>query len=253
MGIKSQNFFRFLLFSTAVHALLFFTLPKGGRSADINNPPSSHLLRVNLAPSPEHITLNEALLPPTQKKWEKTPITDPQKNHKTIDNQTTKPVRGIHPRKPVLPPTKKTQPTLASSQQVKPNIILPDNHNPKNAARPAVEHQRATSAIRPPAYPSATDIQQIQKIIASKLHPHFVYPRLAQIKNWEGTVLLTLNLLGDGRINNVKLYKSSGHSILDQSALQTIKKATVFTEALKLSRGVMVELTLPIVFTLQES
>ncbi len=250
--MKNQTFFRFLLFSAAAHALIAFMLPEGSNSVDMGGPTPAHLLRMSLTSSPKHIVLNEDLLPPAQKKRENMLTEDSQKNHEITDIKKDRPANSVRPDKRALTSKQKRQPTINTPQRTEPDIAQLDNRNSENAVRLPVKHQRIANAIEPSVYPSPVEIQQIQKIISAKLHPHFVYPKLAQIKNWEGTVLLTMNLLGDGRINNVKLYKSSGYSILDRSALQTIKKATAFTEALKLSGGVMVELQLPIIFTLQE-
>ncbi|MCS6786221.1 MAG: TonB family protein [Thiobacillaceae bacterium] len=53
-------------------------------------------------------------------------------------------------------------------------------------------------------------------------NPALVYPRLAQRLGLEGTVILEVEVLPDGRPGRVRLRKSSGHSLLDQDAMTQI-------------------------------
>lgn len=55
-------------------------------------------------------------------------------------------------------------------------------------------------------------------------NPKPVYPLEARQKGFEGEVLLKVEVLPNGRVGEVELEKSSGHEILDQSAIDTIKK-----------------------------
>jgi TonB family protein len=51
-----------------------------------------------------------------------------------------------------------------------------------------------------------------------------IYPRLARKKGWEGTVLLKAKVEKDGMASQVKIEDSSGYSILDNSALYTVRE-----------------------------
>ena len=48
------------------------------------------------------------------------------------------------------------------------------------------------------------------------------YPQDAKKAGWQGTVKLSLNINYDGTLKEVKLLQSSGYSILDQAALETV-------------------------------
>lgn len=50
-----------------------------------------------------------------------------------------------------------------------------------------------------------------------------VYPEIARLRGYEGIVLIFAEILPNGRVGEVKIRKSSGYAILDQSALQAIK------------------------------
>ncbi|MFP3869933.1 MAG: TonB family protein [Syntrophobacteria bacterium] len=49
------------------------------------------------------------------------------------------------------------------------------------------------------------------------------YPRLAVRRGYEGTALLRVRVLEDGRVGAVEITESSGHRILDQSAREAVK------------------------------
>ena len=51
-----------------------------------------------------------------------------------------------------------------------------------------------------------------------------IYPRLAKDKGYQGEVILRVQLLSDGRVGEIKVKKSSGHEILDRSAIAAVKQ-----------------------------
>lgn len=50
-----------------------------------------------------------------------------------------------------------------------------------------------------------------------------VYPEIARVRGYEGIVLLSAEILPNGRVGEIKIRKSSGYAILDQSALRAVK------------------------------
>jgi TonB family protein len=55
-------------------------------------------------------------------------------------------------------------------------------------------------------------------------NPKPVYPQEAREKGYGGEVLLRVEVLSNGRAGQVEVKKSSGHEVLDQSALATVKQ-----------------------------
>lgn len=51
-----------------------------------------------------------------------------------------------------------------------------------------------------------------------------LYPRIARENGWEGTVLVRVAVQPDGRPESVQVRKSSGHAILDDAAIEAVKK-----------------------------
>jgi protein TonB len=77
---------------------------------------------------------------------------------------------------------------------------------------PATDNQQAKSKAR------------IISIIYKELSQHFIYPKLAQKRNWQGKVMLSLRVTANGKINNVQIKNSSGYSVLDQAAINSLIK-----------------------------
>ena len=49
------------------------------------------------------------------------------------------------------------------------------------------------------------------------------YPREAREHGWQGTTLLRVEVLSDGTVGKVEVAESSGHAILDESSVQTVR------------------------------
>ena len=65
---------------------------------------------------------------------------------------------------------------------------------------------------------------RVISVINNKLRQHFVYPKLAQKRNWQGKVLVSLQITENGDIKNIQLSQSSGYSVLDNAAMNSLRK-----------------------------
>jgi len=77
------------------------------------------------------------------------------------------------------------------------------------------------------------------------------YPQFAREQGWEGTVVLRIQVNQTGTVDSVETRKSSGFSILDESALQSVKTWT-FEPAKDGEIPIPVTVDLPIRFDLDE-
>lgn len=59
--------------------------------------------------------------------------------------------------------------------------------------------------------------------ISGLIHGRVYYPRIARTNNWQGRVLVHFVVGTDGKTSDVALRQSSGHQVLDESALATIR------------------------------
>jgi protein TonB len=76
------------------------------------------------------------------------------------------------------------------------------------------------------------------------------YPRIARSRGEEGRVLIRVSVLGNGRVGNAEVTKSSGHGSLDRAALKAVERWR-FEPALRAGKPVTATLTVPIVFRLE--
>ena len=67
-------------------------------------------------------------------------------------------------------------------------------------------------------------LAQIIGVIQKKIKHHFYYPKIAQVRNWQGTVVLTLIIEKTGEIKQISVAKSSGYDVLDHAALEVVNK-----------------------------
>lgn len=76
------------------------------------------------------------------------------------------------------------------------------------------------------------------------------YPEIARVRGYEGIVLVSAQILPDGRVGDVRIRKSSGYSILDRSAMQAVKPWK-FEPAKRAGNPFMAWVELPIRFILR--
>jgi TonB family protein len=78
------------------------------------------------------------------------------------------------------------------------------------------------------------------------------YPEIARARGYEGVVLISAQILPNGRVGEIKIRKSSGYAILDQWAIQAVKPWR-FEPAKKSGNPFTAWVELPIKFSLQNS
>ncbi len=84
--------------------------------------------------------------------------------------------------------------------------------------------------------PSATSLRPLKETVSSisqnhvisrlqqELKQYFYYPRLAQRKNIQGTVILGFAINPQGTLTNIRIVKSSGFAVLDMAAEDALQK-----------------------------
>lgn len=80
-------------------------------------------------------------------------------------------------------------------------------------------------------------------------NPPPTYPLMARRHGWSGTVLLRVQIDRVGKVDRVEVTQSSGHQLLDQSALKAVND-WLFQPATVNHRGVASEVLLPVQFKL---
>ena len=102
---------------------------------------------------------------------------------------------------------------------------------------------------------TAGDKSNLNTVIAYPLYRENAppaYPEIARVRGYEGIVLVSAEILPDGRVGNMKIRKSSGYAILDQSAIEAVKPWK-FEPAKKSGNPFTVWVELPIKFILNNN
>lgn len=159
--------------------------------------------------------------------------TTPSKSHPSPREIEEDP--NLPPIKPVEPSVKKP-PTKASEPRPAPRPPEPvpstPSRSPSSAPTPSRPSESsasssAASAARPaPAAPKADTAggaYEPAKANAAYLHnPRPEYPALAKRRQWEGKVILKVRVLASGQASQVSVATSSGHDLLDDSAVEAV-------------------------------
>jgi protein TonB len=126
-----------------------------------------------------------------------------------------------------------------------------------NAVEPAKIQQGVTltrtktEAKTSPIAPSEASLASIRQQVQTELARHFHYPNTAIRRNWSGTVEVIFRVEPDGRVYDVRMKKSSGRSVLDEAALQSMRKVERIPLDPQLKLAHAVELALPVIYRLQ--
>lgn len=114
-------------------------------------------------------------------------------------------------------------------------------------ADPAAPDEPAPGERAPPAAPIAEARYGVQGLN----NPKPPYPLAARRQGIEGRVLLAAHVRADGSCGDVKLKQSSGHSLLDRAALETVKRWR-FLPATRAGRAIDSWVDVPIRFRLED-
>lgn len=83
-----------------------------------------------------------------------------------------------------------------------------------------------------------------------RFNPRPPYPSRAQREGWEGNVLLRVQVSPSGKPGTIQVQKSSGHQLLDDAAIEAVKRWT-FTPATQGGVPISGWVTVPLSFRLQ--
>ncbi len=147
--------------------------------------------------------------------------------------------------------------------QEKPKTVIPASIQPsskkqrkhtKTVARPSPDRPKSTKRTRSSRAPKSPKVAAAAKVTTQAIplyykNPKPAYPTLARKRNWQGTVILSIMVLKNGAVGEVTIHKSSGHQMLDNSALRTVKYWR-FVPGMKNGKPVSMMVQVPIHFKL---
>ncbi len=156
------------------------------------------------------------------------------------------PTTHAHPPDALLTPTPTlllTPPEFHSLVEPSPRISVTD---PAEFLESLPRLQPAPSIAPAPAAPSSPTITA--PVPLRQASP--IYPALARRRGWEGTCHVTVHIDKSGRVTDAKVRTSSGHRVLDDAALRTIRRWT-FRPGTVDKLPASSEADVPVVFSLQ--
>jgi len=133
--------------------------------------------------------------------------------------QAEKPPEKPAPKKPEKPKPR-PMPKPAPQPESEPAPV------PETAASPATRaptEAPAASAPASPAAPSPAPFVEANYKSPTLHNPPTRYPRLALERQWEGTVTLRVRVLANGSAGEIRIERSSGHELLDESTIEQVR------------------------------
>jgi periplasmic protein TonB len=131
------------------------------------------------------------------------------------------PVPPKEAKKPDPKPVKRPKPKPEKSESVvkkaEPQKDEPETAPPAPSSAPAPTRDRATAPRNEPFTPASSNANYLN-------NPKPVYPGIARSRHWEGLVYLRVYVTSDGHAAEVDVQRSSGHEVLDESALEAVRK-----------------------------
>jgi protein TonB len=118
---------------------------------------------------------------------------------------------------------------------------------PSNMAHADSWREDETSSL-----PSETTVNNLRSLLRTELDKHFVYPPVARRNGWQGRVDIVVRFDYEGRLQALRIVRSSGHAILDQDALLTLQKIGTIPQARTWLRGYSYDTQLPVLYRLTE-
>lgn len=157
---------------------------------------------------------------------------------------------------PVAPPPPKKQPPSPRSKPARPvPAPLPIAAATVAMAEPPPAAIEAPPAPEPtptpppaPAPPAAIEAPRYNATYLNNPSP--AYPAASRRRGQEGRVLVRAEVLADGRCSRVELKQGSGHELLDQAALEAVRKWR-FVPARQGEQAVTAWVDVPIAFKLK--
>jgi protein TonB len=178
------------------------------------------------------------------------------------DFEAIKPLPLLKEKLPKKQPTGKKA-TITQKRKLPPKIkpkVKPPDKNPlekvssdhlapmKDADRPApADALSSISGSR--SNQASTSIRQFARPLY-KRNPPIKYPAYAKKRGYEGTVLLDVLVDASGTVEKIKLFKSSGHSILDKKAMSSVNQ-WLFEPAMKDNKKIRAWVRIPVEFSLK--
>jgi periplasmic protein TonB len=158
-------------------------------------------------------------LPPIVQKKPVRAIKKPEKKWTSVKSASAMQDRPAEPKKPAPPDQTPMPPPESASHETSIGNDEPLQLPQEEAETTAFDTAATGPASNKPALPSVFEAAQPEY---SK-NPPISYPKRARQRGYEGTVLLEVMVNRNGKVADLRILASSGYSILDSSAVNSVK------------------------------
>ena len=160
-------------------------------------------------------------------------INQPERIKEVISTPEPKPIRKIKPKE-----------LLPIKEIVKPEPITPIV-KPEPIALPKQNNNISPSAIK-------KSIESYSAKLTKSIARQKRYPRIAQMRGWQGEIIIDLKIDGQGNLIKAKIKKGSQFKILDTEGMNMVKRASPFPKPPKGLESKIFNVIVPISFKLQQ-
>ena len=152
-------------------------------------------------------------------------------------------------------PIKKVEPVQKIQKKITPiidkNATTVAQPVPKEVVAPAPAEVVSKTPNIVPQEQLTQYLESYSSLLANAIAKFKQYPKIAQMRGWQGTVIADLEIDSKGSVISVKIKKSSSYEVLDNEALEMIKKASPFPPPPDNLRGKNFNVLVPISFKLE--
>ena len=113
--------------------------------------------------------------------------------------------------------------TTTSPQKNTAPVIPEKTPAPVPAEKPAREISTADNSKQ-------INQEQVTTLLKTEFTKYFYYPKAARRRNYQGDLILSFIINDLGNIENIRVQESSGYKILDDAAIESIRKIKLNTQ-----------------------
>ena len=121
-----------------------------------------------------------------------------------------------------------TTPVMTEPPVIRQDAESVAQHTPVETTGESTAHSQAPAVQQTASLTASTkaDYGWLVKALLGRLDQLKNYPQLARINHWEGKVVLRAVIKDDGQVLMIDVHESSGRSILDDDAIETLRRAS---------------------------
>lgn len=148
------------------------------------------------------------------------PAVEPPPHVTQYQATPVEPLQAVQPEDPAPAPapTEAVAPAVAEIQPAEQPAIT----GPAEDAKPVEEERPLVAAGAAPI--PRIDFGWVRDAIWRRIVEMKHYPRQARLNHWEGKVVLRAVILSDGHLGDLAIKETSGHRVLDEAAMEAVRR-----------------------------